>query len=144
MQKICDFMTFESFLGNTRKKTKEKKKPPSKSPLKAKCWVLTINNFVTSDIVEIEDFFVKHIIGKECCPSTGTKHLQVYGECLKQTYLTVLKRHFPRAHIEVAKGSRKDNFRYCSKEGDFISNFPPADETFLQFFRRIGFGIPDA
>ena len=58
------------------------------------------------------------IIGREV-GQEGTPHLQGYVIMEKKTTLVEMKKLFPRAHLEVAKGSPEQNKIYCSKDGKF-------------------------
>lgn len=49
----------------------------------------------------------------------GTEHLQGYVQLKKRTTLAGLKRRWPRAHLEVARGTPEQNVTYCSKEGSY-------------------------
>lgn len=55
----------------------------------------------------------------------GTPHIQGYVRFKNQKGFKALKKLLPTAHFEKAKGSDRDNFKYCSKEGDFKANFSP-------------------
>lgn len=65
----------------------------------------------------------KYCIGKEVA-ETGTPHLQGYIEFPSARTFDTCKKLLPRAHIEKARGSREENVKYCSKDGNFISTFP--------------------
>lgn len=89
----------------------------------------TINNYTDEDIDTFKELEHRNrpkikfgIIGKEVGDS-GTPHLQgyVYFENANKSNFNNLNKWFPRAHIEPAKGTPKQNFEYCSKDGDFIS-----------------------
>ena len=54
-----------------------------------------------------------------------TRHIQGYVRFKNQKDLSALKKLQPRAHFEGAKGSDDENHKYCSKEGDFRSNYTP-------------------
>lgn len=58
------------------------------------------------------------VFGREC-GSNGTKHLQGYVECGKPRRLASLKKDYQQPHWEPAKGSKEQNFVYCTKEGDW-------------------------
>jgi len=105
---------------------------------RARRWVITVNNYEESDIVTITHLFDKYIIGKEVGSENETKHLQVYGEREHAVRFDTLKKAIPKAHLEKAKGSKQANIDYCSKEGDFITNFkvtkPPKILAFEQLY----------
>jgi hypothetical protein len=50
----------------------------------------------------------------------GTPHLQIYIYFVNGRTFNRMKRDFPRAHIEVARGSPEENREYCSKENVMI------------------------
>lgn len=49
----------------------------------------------------------------------GTRHLQGYVEILVPTRLGALKKVYPKAHWEFSRGSSKENYDYCTKDGRF-------------------------
>lgn len=55
----------------------------------------------------------------------GTPHLQAYVAWADAKTLTAVKKFWPRAHLEVAKGNDQQNQIYCSKEGDYIESGEP-------------------
>lgn len=106
-------------LGNT--------KPASRS----RKWVFTLNNYTENEYNSILHY-VKHsehtkhtilyVIGKEGKGEDQTPHLQGYIERKNPISFTTLKNLCNRLHLEKAKGSREDNYVYCSKEDDFVTN----------------------
>jgi len=57
------------------------------------------------------------IRGQETCPKTGKMHWQIYLYLKNaRTIKSMLKDLSPR-HVEIAKGTPKQNTDYCSKEG---------------------------
>lgn len=92
-----------------------------------KNWCLTINNcdqFIPFDAIKM-GYLVQ---GKEVAPTTGTKHLQVYVQFLKKIRLTGVKKLYPTAHIEPARGSPAQNREYCIKDGDFMESGEPVKQ----------------
>ena len=85
----------------------------------------TLNNYTdiefTHLLTEFEKY--KYIIGKEVGES-GTPHLQGYVEFGKQVSFTQIKKINKRMHFASSKGNRKENVKYCSKDGDFVTNIP--------------------
>lgn len=61
----------------------------------------------------------RFIIGKEIGES-GTPHLQMYIEFKNAIAFNTLKGWNERVHWEKAKGNIKENYNYCSKDGDFV------------------------
>lgn len=84
----------------------------------AKRWCFTINNPEPQDEVIDKGLFIYLIIGKEV-GENGTPHLQGFAVMHKKTTLVGMKKIFPRAHLELAKGTPQQNRVYCSKENQF-------------------------
>jgi len=91
---------------------------------RSKRWCFTLNNYTEEELSTVTkisenkkfDFF---IFGKEVGES-GTPHLQGYLEAKNAIRFKTLKNDLsPRVHLEVAKGTRKDNIKYCSKDSDY-------------------------
>lgn len=86
-------------------------------------FVFTINNYTDNDIAAVmqEATECEYLIAGFEVGKSGTPHIQGYMYYKNQRYLTgVLKNTaLIRAHIEVAKGNSKQNYDYCTKDGDF-------------------------
>lgn len=106
--------TERSTLGNT-----------SNQGTRARGWCLTINNYDKHDADIIKEFAMKrggdYVIGFET-GTLGTEHLQVYLYFKNAISFNQLKLEFRTAHIEKAKSGRVNNFNYCTKEGNYITN----------------------
>lgn len=92
----------------------------------AKNWCFTINNPTVEDFpwddeqsLELFDYVC---VGKEVGEQEGTPHLQGYVVTKKRMRLPGLKKLFPRAHLEVSRGTPKQASDYCKKDGDFIEH----------------------
>lgn len=93
--------------------------------VRSRRWCLTLNN---PDINR--DEFIERgraswqlcgiVVGSERGES-GTEHFQIYLEVKNPIRASSIKSVFPRAHIEVARGTRSQNYSYCSKDGNFTS-----------------------
>lgn len=96
---------------------------------KARKWCFTLNNYENDDCKMLAQFFgskkMNYIIGKEI-GENGTPHLQGYFEAKNQIYFSSLKKTCPKWHLEKAKGNREKNLLYCSKDGNFETNFKHA------------------
>lgn len=95
--------------------------PDSKSS--GRCWCLTIPNYTDTEYDSLLVYFASDkvrygIVGKEL-GSTGFPHLQVYLVYHNSVRFSAVKKVFPRAHIEKAKGTAEQNIEYCKKEGNF-------------------------
>jgi len=66
------------------------------------------------------DQFKYAVFGREICPTTGKKHLQGYVNTRSPKDLSVLKKLFPKAHLEICGGNPDQNRRYCIKDGDYV------------------------
>lgn len=88
-------------------------------------WCFTINNpEATKDEVLKslqERASVRYaIIGREVGEVTETEHLQGFVEFENAATFEQMKARLPRAHIEQALGSNRQNRAYCAKGGDFV------------------------
>lgn len=87
----------------------------------ARAWTFTSfqDNFLLHDI-DLED--VRYAVaGEETCPTTGRKHYQGYVIFTRPMRLPGAKKAIgdPSAHFEPARGTPKQNYKYCTKEGNF-------------------------
>lgn len=123
-------------LGNTNNSfsKKDHKKVLDSSRIRNRRWVMTQHNWTYADAIRIEDTFDKYACGFEVCPTTGNKHLQVYGSFTNARSLDSIKKLFPKAHIEVAKGTEEQNRKYCMKENNPASftNIEPPNVVYEQ------------
>lgn len=93
-------------------------------PSRDRCrkYIGVLNNYSDKEYEHIKVVTQKcerFIIGKEIGES-GTPHLQMYIEFKNAIAFNTLKGWNERIHWEKAKGNVKDNYMYCSKDGDFI------------------------
>lgn len=109
--------------GNTNSPPKDTKK---KQISPAKRWCFTWNNYIEDWAQHLDPIisskFHKYCIGKEV-GENGTPHLQGYVEFKKKIRPFSLKLS-EKIWWKKCKGNRQSNLDYCSKDGDFISNFP--------------------
>lgn len=59
------------------------------------------------------------LAGLETCPSTGREHYQMCVYRSSKFSLRQLTRIFPGCHAEPSKGSFKQNYDYCTKDGHY-------------------------
>lgn len=88
---------------------------------KSRAWAFTLNNYTDQEYVSIlENSRSEYlVVGKEV-GENGTPHLQGYVRFSNAIRLSSLKKILSgRAHFEIAKGSPEQNFKYCTKEGNF-------------------------
>lgn len=91
---------------------------------RSRSWIIVINNYTEDEYNKLVEYIQGSeygIVGKETGES-GTDHLQAYTRFKNAKSFSSVKKSFPRAHVEVAKGSDADNKQYCSKDGDFVEH----------------------
>lgn len=86
-------------------------------------WCYTVNNPSEGEIESLKALFsqelvVFHVFQQENAPTTGTPHIQGYVRFTNARTMRGISRlaGFGRAHLEIAKGSPKQNMDYCTKE----------------------------
>ena len=87
---------------------------------KAKCWTCTWNN---PDMTDDEfDEYLKSVeqlqffaFQREIAPETGTEHFQFFLVFEIAKHFTTVKKYFPKAHLDITKGTKAENVAYCSK-----------------------------
>lgn len=96
---------------------------------RSKSWVFTVNNYQSEDLVavvalvhgsSVEQWIYGFEVGE-----SGTPHIQGYVRFKYPARFSTLRNAVRRAHWEKAKGTSDQNYRYCSKEGDFQTNMEP-------------------
>lgn len=91
-------------------------------------YCFTLNNYSDTEFSNIKNFCAEcakeYIVGEEI-GENNTPHLQGYMSLKKKLRITSLHKipGFERCHFEETKGSKEQNFKYCSKGGKYIS-FP--------------------
>lgn len=84
---------------------------------RARNWFLTINNYTEEDISYATAYSCEYIlIGKEIGEKCHTPHLHLYFELKNAKSFSKIKKEFPRANIQVAKGNAEQNKNYLSKQ----------------------------
>lgn len=126
---------------------KSKKLKSGKAPSRARNFVFTLNNYTELDIMELtrvalhlnssgkqcdsdvllpqEQRAVQYIIWGKEVGEEKTEHLQGYLQMPKRYTFQELRQFcepLKRAHIEVAKGSAAENYKYCTKGGDYTEH----------------------
>lgn len=125
-RKKPDVDSVDSGLGNTKTspENRERKRLRTKPRrrIRHRRSVFTWNNYTEDEWTQLTQTLrakaKSWIVGKEVGDS-GTPHLQGYVEWNKQTDFTVLKKINAAIHWEPAKGTREQNVKYCSKDGDY-------------------------
>nr|QTE03329.1 MAG: replication-associated protein [Anser anser CRESS-DNA-virus sp.] len=88
--------------------------------IRSRAWCFTINNDTFDDLdMLLEAEFVYCIFGFEM-GENETPHIQgyIYFENPREMK-GIKKKVFPRAHLEIARGSPEQNYEYCSKDGEY-------------------------
>nr|WAE42896.1 MAG: replication associated protein [Cressdnaviricota sp.] len=91
----------------------------------AKKWCFTLNNYNDNDISKLlssissEDLYV---IGKEIAPTTNTPHLQGFIEFKNKSRPSSIVKFTNKIHWEKCKGSFEQNYEYCIKGENYITN----------------------
>lgn len=107
-------------------------KPHRAKRERARKWVMTLNNYSEEEYNNlIKDLTQKHssfILGREI-GENNTPHLQCYAEFKNAISFDSLKKINQRMHVEKAKGNLEQNYKYCSKDGNYYTNIEiPEDE----------------
>lgn len=92
---------------------------------KSRGWVLTINNYTPEELdllTILNGTPTQYIWGEEIGEKCGTPHIQGFLYFKNARSFNSIKKMFPRARIEKAKGSPQQNLTYCSKDMKFITN----------------------
>lgn len=97
---------------------------------RARGWCFTINNPKSEDFeilahikyIEAHKKKLFYVFGLEGTPQDKTTHIQGYIYYPNKIEFKTLKEQFKTAHIEQSKGSKKQNYIYCTKEGNFDTN----------------------
>lgn len=111
--------------GNTRPQPSSASSKPKRIS-SSKSWCFTHNNYDLSDLSEMSHDFdlmgMEYVIGKEV-GENGTPHLQGYIRSEK-TFRPMEKfSHWAfKPHWEKCKGNKEQNYEYCTKDGDFVTN----------------------
>ena len=97
---------------------------PPRQNSQVRRWCFTLNNYDEAcnftEIFSSPEFQISRVVwGRELAPETRTRHLQGYLELIRSYRFPHLKKILPNAHWECARGSARDNFKYCTKEGDY-------------------------
>jgi len=93
--------------------------------------VLTLNNF-TEDEYRLMlgwEGWSYIIIGVEIAPTTGTPHLQAYGELRTRSRVATINRALGnRCWIESRRGTQDQAITYCKKGGNFVERGERRDQ----------------
>jgi len=101
---------------------------------KYRAWCFTLNNYTQADEDHIKNIltgFARYVVyGREIAPTTGTPHLQGYVYFHNARQHRAVTRLLPHAVVQPANGTTKQNYTYCTKDGDFFEHGDmPIDRT---------------
>lgn len=100
-------------------------------------WTITLNNPTDEDLIFFRDPGIassaSHYVAQLEVGASGTPHVQGYVRWRNAKAFAPTKALLRNAHIEAARGSPKDNYKYCTKpdgriEGPWHFGFPPVRE----------------
>jgi len=104
-------------------------------------WCLTDYTLDEKKMIKSFDGFKYYVFGRETCPDTLRKHLQMYVYYNSQITFKSMKKKFPKAHIELAKGTPLQASDYCKKDNDFVESgtlpLPQGKRTDIDEVRKI-------
>lgn len=89
---------------------------------KSRGWIFVINNYTSEDVSCVQIFAEKCVYlvyGLEIGDS-GTPHIQGYLYFKSGSAFSRVKKQFPTAHIEAARGDALTNRAYCIKDGSWF------------------------
>lgn len=89
------------------------------APPYTKKWCFTINNPTDADINGIKNLpasCIEYLVYGHEVGEEGTPHLQGFVIFKNRKHHSAVKKLFPRAHLEVARGNNKQASDYCKKE----------------------------
>lgn len=114
-----------------------------KNDTRSRGWFLTINNAVEHGYTHehINDIMkgVKYLYYCLCdeISTTQTPHTHLYFKCEHAMYFSRVKKLFPTADIEEAKGSSQDCRDYIRKEGRYIDS-EKKETNLIETFKEYG------
>lgn len=111
---------------------------------KSRKYQLTINNPIEYGFShdKIREIFENKIKYKYFCMcdekgNNGTYHTHIYFVTVNAMLFSTVKKLFPEAHIEAAKGTSDENRNYIKKEGKY-SNSEKKETNFAETFEEYG------
>lgn len=95
---------------------------------RSRAWCLTINNYTENDLETITNWKAEYKIVGDEIGENGTPHLQIYFRNKEAKTFRRIKKEFPQAHIEIAKGDDLANKTYCSKQKILMEEGTPKQQ----------------
>lgn len=91
--------------------------------VRARAWCFTHNNYDELSLEHIRSLLktpkVRYAIFGHEVGESGTPHLQGYVSFKNAQPFDRMQKAFIRCHLSPAKGNEKQNYEYCSKDGEF-------------------------
>lgn len=96
-------------------------------------YTFTLNNYTDKSEADLKDLYESEratyiIYGKEVAPSTGTPHLQGYIHLRNPMSMSSLQKKIPGIHLEISKGTVKQNKEYAEKDGNVTTFGEPPNQ----------------
>lgn len=84
--------------------------------MRSRNFIFTWNNYPDDYSTVLDTLDVRYIVaGEETAPTTGTPHLQGFLVFRNARALDSVRRTLHGCHVEVARGSARQNYAYCTK-----------------------------
>lgn len=115
---------------NTKTPLADAKKKEKKEPWRSRRWFGTINNYTDKDIELVSLYFKEFIYGKEIAPTTGTRHLHVFGRLKNERTWETVREDLPRvSDLKMITGKTENDkypIEYCMKDdwAGYETNMP--------------------
>ena len=91
-----------------------------KKRVRARRWAATSWGTYDTTYLALLNSGWKFVIGRETCPTTNRLHNQIYIEHEHPIDFNAIKEVLGNdAHLRVCKGTREENLKYCTKDGDY-------------------------
>lgn len=108
---------------------------------RARNWFLTINNYTEEEKNYAMNYKAGYLlVADEVGEKEHTKHLHLYFEMPLQKRFSTIKKEFPRANIQIAKGNAAQNKIYLTKQNLILEIGEPkkqGDRTDLENIKEV-------
>ena len=138
---MVHFGSTASSLGNTSPSSQPKVKRVSPS----KSWCFTHNNYTEDQLDQMVQGFkgkdLEYVVGKEV-GSQGTPHLQgyIHGK-VKFRPMEYFSTWDFSPHWEKCRGSKAQNYTYCTKDGKYLTNMKDPNPEVIQVQEPYGWQL---
>lgn len=87
---------------------------------RSRSWCFTYNNWTSDGEAKVREVQARYIVYGREVGKKGTPHLQGYVVFRNGKSLSAVRKLFPKGiHFERSRGDVNDNYKYCTKDGDF-------------------------